>query len=139
MFRKGHYHSLNLILIAALFLSCSTAPSMDLNDCAVIFTDNDNGMEKTVDKNKTFCIKLTAKLSTGYGWQLEKSSSNIKPDGQPATVAKKMGVIGGVEYQTFRFKAEDSGSGELSMLYKKPWLKEEAPAKNYRLKIIVRQ
>ena len=87
-------------------------------------------------KGDTLVIRLEAKLSTGYGWQVAKNDTmKLKVLGEPIVEPNKAEVEGGTEHQVFRFEALSSGSGTIELQYLRPWEKETPPLKTYLLTV----
>ncbi len=112
-----------------------TAPAQD-NDCAAALTDKENGRDVCLQKGKRICLRLNARLATGFGWKVTKidtgklqlvSESTEKVDEDEA----------GREIQIFEFKAIAQGEVELELTYARPWEKEKPPAKRYGLRVII--
>lgn len=113
--------------------------SMTQDNKAVTVTERNNGEKISLAQGETLIVKLDAQPGTGYSWQVAKSepATSLKMLGDSEFELGKDGVAGAVQRQVFNFKAKASGSCVLELHYVRPWEKDAAPAKTYRLEVHV--
>lgn len=74
-------------------------------------------------------ITLPSNPSTGFLWENVSAQDSIMiQDGQPLYLAHPVskGLVGGGGTHTFCFKAVATGRGEIKLIYRRPWAKQEA-------------
>lgn len=102
-------------------------------------TEKDNGAHVQVSNGDIVTVRLEAIPGTGYSWQIAENDPDLlKPLGKPEYEESKSKLIGGVEYQIFRFKALFPGTTLLKLLYYREWEKGKAPEKSYQVTVEIR-
>ncbi len=125
------------VIAAGITFSACKSTAVDLSNCERVLVDDNNNQDVTVHKNKMLCVKLKAQLGTGYGWSVAGTADILSLQGQPDTEPAAKNLPGGAEHQVFRFSAVKAGSGNLELHYIRPWLKNEPPAKKFKVKVTV--
>lgn len=92
---------------------------------------------RKVTLNKPFEIRLEANPTTGYKWEVSYDKGLLRLDKEnherdPSKPGNQVGV-GGVT--TFVFMPIKSGKTTIDFRYKRPWEKEVARKKSYRVTI----
>jgi len=136
MTKRTALHIMIGLLVPVIVMSCKTG-EVDLSSCRPLVTENDNGKEISVKKGETVCVKLLARLGTGFGWQVEKSPALVKQLGKPLQFQEKKGEPGSAEFQVFQFTAQDAGKGDLELVYRRPWMKNVPPEKSFKVTLTV--
>jgi len=86
------------------------------------FTEEDNGSSAVLEKGQYLLLTLSSNPSTGYAWEVNASAVPVLQQiGDSTYVASESGSIGGGGTETFRFKAAQSGSAVLSLIYRQSW------------------
>ncbi len=124
----------SLILFSGL--SCKTT-EVDLSGCRQIVTEDMQGKELSIKKGDTLCVKLLARLGTGFGWHVSASSPLLKQLGNPMQIPEGKGGPGSADFQVFQFTAQDAGKAELSFEYKRSWEKKQAPEKQITIRVSI--
>lgn len=123
-----------LIPLAAALLvmmaGCAEKPAM-------IITGEQNDSQITVAAGTVFQVKLEARLSTGYGWELVQGATIVSLTGKPSVLTAGRDVTGALDYQVFTFRADKKGETVLSFRYRRPWMENEPPEKVFQLKVMV--
>ncbi|MFC2018517.1 protease inhibitor I42 family protein [Chloroflexota bacterium] len=86
-------------------------------------TYSDSGQTITTNVNREFIIALGSNPTTGYRWEAsydENRLSLVENTFQPGESTEK-GMVGAGGTELFRFKAQNKGETEISLLYKRPW------------------
>lgn len=117
-------------------ISCKTA-EVDLSACKQMITEDMQGKEISVKIGDTVCVKLLARLGTGFGWQVEKSSPLLKQLGNPLQIPEGKGGPGSADFQIFQFTAQEAGKAELGFAYKRAWEKKSAPEKEFGIRVSI--
>jgi inhibitor of cysteine peptidase len=124
-----------MLLVTAAVVLFSVRCSL----ASVVFISQDeNGREFTLDRGDALEISLPATSGTGYTWQAEPvAGSFVKPVGEP-TYKRDNAMPGASGRQIFHFAIDASGTGALELRYLRPWEKDAAPAKVFKIMLIVR-
>jgi inhibitor of cysteine peptidase len=145
MFWQAHTRIVGIISILFIFvLGCTTAHStMQAALDNIIITEKNNGGQVKIAPGYILILKLEAIPGTGYGWQIAQNDPDLlEPLGEsvfePIVGDAKKELLGGPEYQVFRFKAQRSGTTILELNYKRAWEKEVAPLKSFRITVQIR-
>ena len=97
--------------------------------------ERDDGRSLTMARGGRLEVRLPAQLGTGFGWQppasrLFKVTPSVEPGPGP-------GMPGGPEMQVFVLSADRTGTETLVFEYRRPWEKDVAPSRRYRLEVSV--
>jgi inhibitor of cysteine peptidase len=101
----------------------------------ITVTEKDNGSQFELKKGDVLTLRLESNPSTGYSWQIAGNDEKLmelmgKPTSE--TPERKL-IVGGIEYEIFRFRALASGTNVLELCYKRIWEKEKEPLKTFRI------
>jgi inhibitor of cysteine peptidase len=108
----------------------------------VTSTEDKNGQEISLVMGDSLEVRLASQPGTGYGWQLAGPLPAVL-----RLVEKALDLGGGGQAPNapgasatavLRFASVEAGTGELRLVYARPWEKESAPKKTYTLHIRVR-
>lgn len=105
----------------------------------VRLSDADSGKAAQLQVGGSLVIDLEENVTTGYSWrvdgalppQLKAASDKAKPSGQT-------GVVGAAGRRVLTYTAVAAGTGQLRLVYVRPWEKGVAPAKTFTASITVR-
>lgn len=121
--------------------------SMVLCSCAWLIgprhyelTEKDSGRTLHLDRGDTFTVQLVSNPTTGYLWQfgtppydeavmILRGDRYIQPGEQ---------LCGGPGKRSLTFLAEGSGRTGLRLVYVRPWEKNQQPAREFNLMVIVK-
>jgi inhibitor of cysteine peptidase len=104
---------------------------------AVVVTEKQNGTTVELSRGQRLVVQLATRSGTGFSWapaaptdgvlRLAKSETRRGPSmpGAPAT-------------QIFTFVPVAPGTADVEFHYRRPWLKNQPPARTYKLRVIVR-
>jgi inhibitor of cysteine peptidase len=100
-------------------------------------TESDAGRSIVASVGDELTVRLPANATTGFRWVISEIGP-LEQLGEPIYDGpKKPGLVGAGGVETFRFKAADSGSGELKLEYRRPWEKGAPPEKAWSVKVSV--
>ncbi|MCC7519701.1 MAG: protease inhibitor I42 family protein [Verrucomicrobiae bacterium] len=122
---------LSLATIAVLLLTSCAAPQTR-------FTDSSQPIE--VVGGQSFEIVLESNPTTGYSWTLAKRLVN-----RVVTLAgneyrpKDSSLTGASGLEIWTFVARHEGATTISLAYRRPWEKEQTPAKVCTFRVVVRK
>jgi inhibitor of cysteine peptidase len=95
----------------------------------------ENGsFEMGVRNNSEFKISLESNPSTGYKWEAKFDGNFLKLEGDTFNRPSDA-RIGQGGTQTFVFLPVKAGETTIEFLYKRPWEKETAKTKQYKIRI----
>ena len=91
--------------------------------------------DKKVTLNKPFHIKLKGNPSTGYKWaaSYDKSFLTLVKESHQRDPSKPKNYVGVGGITTFTFRAVKVGETSVNFNYKRPWEKEVAETKTFRI------
>lgn len=96
-----------------------------------------NGHEVTLAVGQAMELSLSENPTTGFRWDL-KTKAEPACELVASTFEPRGGHPGNGGIHRWQFRAVHSGSGEIELEYRRPWEKDAAPAKVYKLGIRVR-
>ena len=108
----------------------------------ITITENKDGQEISLGMGDTLEVRLASQPGTGYGWQVADPLPNVL-----RLVEKGLDLGGGGQAPSapgalatavLRFAPVGAGTGDLRLVYVRPWEKEAAPKKTYTLHVRVR-
>ncbi|MDP8298876.1 MAG: protease inhibitor I42 family protein [Candidatus Tantalella remota] len=91
-----------------------------------------------INRGQLLKIELEANATTGYIWELSDSVNKgvLNRVGKYRYIRKSR-RIGSSGIQLFRFRGTKKGQARLVFEYRRPWEKEEKPARRYTVRVIV--
>ncbi len=102
----------------------------------VIVTDKANGKTVSVKVGQRLFVRLPSNPSTGYEWSLDKTDEKLlAPDGETTFDVADANLEGAPTIQTLFFKAKGIGKVALELKYTRPWEKDKAPVKVYKITV----
>jgi len=121
---------LSLAIVAILLSACGGG--------TVISGEDMNGKNVSVIKGNELTVKLEGNPTTGYSWILVEGldTSILKSMGDPEYKSESNMAGAGGTY-TFKFKAVDSGTTPLKLVYLRTWETGVAPLKIFELTVTV--
>ena len=129
-----------MIPAAAAFLTVLCSCSLFTGPSHYDLTEKDSGRTLHLDKGDTFTVQLVSNPTTGYLWKLGtppydesvmimRGDRYIQPDEQ---------LCGAPGKRSLTFLAEGSGRTGLRLIYVRPWEKNQPPAREFNLMVIVK-
>jgi predicted secreted protein len=107
----------------------------------IIVNENKDDQEISLGMGDTLEVRLASQPGTGYGWQVASPLPSVL-----RLVEKTLDLGGGGQVPSapgapatavFRFAPVGVGTGELRLVYVRPWEKESVPKKSYKLHVRV--
>jgi inhibitor of cysteine peptidase len=134
----------SLVLAFGIAVSLSNAEGSDkvagaMQDVTVTEKNNNGTIE--INKGDILVVRLESSPGTGYSWQVVKNDEKLMQlQGEPtlSTGPEQKVVMGGKEFTTFRFKARNSGTNVLELLYQRTWEKEKEHPKKILINVNIR-
>ena len=101
-----------------------------------IITETGNGHEASVKIGQRLLIKLGSNPTTGYEWGVAETDEKLlAPDGETEFDVPTSAMAGAPTVQTLFFKAKAKGKVALELHYARPWEKDKAPEKIYKVTV----
>jgi predicted secreted protein len=123
--------ALGVILLLVTTSMCAGSPAPTR-----VLTDADAGAHIQVDVRTTLLIRLSARLGTGYSWQVAQRDAACLAEGAPAGVERSPSQPPGApEYQVFTFQPIKACLTHLELDYARSWEKTAKPAKVFAIDI----
>jgi len=97
---------------------------------------SENGQEVTLALGQVLELALSENPTTGFRWDL-KSKAGPACELAEDSFAPPGGPPGNGGIHRWRFRAVHPGNGEIELEYRRPWRKDAAPAKVYKLSVRV--
>jgi len=110
-------------------------------DKGIVLTAADSGRTVTVRRGESITLRLAGNPTTGYRWQLrlplgpaleQQGDSAYVPDPAPG------GIVGSGGTEVWKFKGIRAGRLTLVLEYRRPWEKDQPPARTVTYAIRVR-
>ncbi len=105
----------------------------------VVITEKDKDARIKARKGDTVLVKLPTQGGTGFLWvpAKEGGTDRLKQVGKYVTEKPEKPKPGGKVTQVYRYTAEAAGPSELEFHYKRPFEKDKAPAKTFKVTVQV--
>ena len=105
----------------------------------LVITDPDKGRSIELSEGQVLEVRLESLPTTGYKWSLDSDSTEKlklidQTETKPETPGYDMPVL-----QIFKFRAQQTGSGKLHLVYARSWEKSKPPARFYDLDITIQR
>jgi predicted secreted protein len=97
-------------------------------------SEESNGTEIDLAAGETFEVRLEENRTTGFKWVIKSSTGGIALVGDSFEKGEAIGQPGTHRWE---FRAEQPGSGAITLSYQRPWEEKQAPARTFTLKIRV--
>lgn len=121
-----------LIILITLLAACS--PSKP-----AILSAADNGSHINVKVGEQIVITLEDNPSTGYAWEAKDLDTGMfQMTGEPTFISSNPGQVGSGGNITLTFKAIKSGTGSLTLVYRRPWETGVNPINTFTVNVTVK-
>ena len=118
--------------VAMLLMTACAKPQQ------ITLGESDTGRTVEVQAGQSLTVRLPSNATTGFRWTVA-SERLVKQVGESTYDApQEPGIVGAGGTETFKFKADSPGSGELKLEYRRPWEKGVAAEKTWSVTVIVR-
>lgn len=141
-------------MLLAKFLSPSRGPFatiVAMAMCPILFTsmtfaadkapitvsEAQNGDAIQLSKGRALVVRLPAQFGTGFSWAVTRMTGSALRLGGNQTESQSAGTPGASETQIFTFEATSSGTSEIEIGYRQPWMKDQPAARNFTLHVSV--
>ena len=117
-----------------------TAPPSDGGASGAVLTLHDSGKSVDLAVGAPLTVELKVTPGAGYTWDLTKNDAKILAlaSGAP-TQPSAPDQPGGHATQTFAFVGKAPGKAHLELAYRRPWEKDQKPAKTFAIDVTVKQ
>jgi inhibitor of cysteine peptidase len=131
--RRRGFHLLVIILLSACGAGCSRS-ALTINA-----DQNYNGRTINLRVGDGVALSLAEGPTTGYRWEFLTKPEPVcvtVSDAYAANSAK--GTVGGGGAHNWSFRAVAKGTATISLVYRRPWEKDAAPAKTFSITVVVK-
>lgn len=128
------------IFVVACSKSKNEAPSNPSTEKFVDVDEENTGNTIHVLPGETIRIKLRSNPSTGFSWALgplEEGMLETSGESEFEADPHREGEAGYGGCEIWKFKAEQSGETEISLVYARPWEDEKPAAKTFKLHVVI--
>jgi inhibitor of cysteine peptidase len=102
-------------------------------------SDPDNGGSLQLKQGDDLQLRLKSTPGTGYSWQiLQIDKTKLVQQGAPTWVAPPKQIPGAEGHTVWHFLAGAPGRCELDLEYIRPWEKNTAPARTFKLLVAIK-
>ena len=125
----------SLLLITGLLLTACLVAGCGAE--AKAYTDPEETIDISADKEFVVLIALESNPSTGYSWQASYDETMLELVEETYELGEyaKQGLVGAGGTELFRFKALKSGETEIIMVYKRSWETEVLDQKVFTIEV----
>jgi predicted secreted protein len=111
--------------------------SANASEAAVVDAHADG--ETHLQRGQILAIELDSNASTGYAWEIvEDGSPMLEPAPVPASAAPAVAPMPGAGGTSrWRFRAAQSGTTTLRLVYRRSWEKEVEPVQTASYRVVV--
>jgi inhibitor of cysteine peptidase len=99
--------------------------------------DVDNGTTVELAVGGTLVVDLEENVTTGLSWSVETTPAMLKATGDEQLAPGDTGVVGAAGRHVFTWEATTAGTGELTLVYARPWEMGVAPVKRFAVTVVV--
>ena len=104
----------------------------------MMLTNADNGTPVALKIGETLAITLDSNPSTGYSWQfLPMKRAILQQQGEPEYTPPAQPLPGAGGQHTFQFAAVGAGTTTLTLVYKRSFEPNDAPAQTFTIQVTV--
>ncbi len=104
----------------------------------VVVTKEQNQGKIRIARNSDFQVLLDANPTTGFSWKIVSyDSTRIKFKKEEFLANANDRIVGAPGKQMFKFKAINTGTTDLDMVYQRPWERAAPDVERFRVTIVV--
>lgn len=130
------------VRITGVVLVCLLMVVVGLSGCSesrAMVGPEDAGGAVRVGIGQVLVVELESNPSTGYSWRAVEVPGFLVQDGAAEFVSEGTGdVVGAGGMETWRFTAENAGTGTLRLEYARPWESDAPPIEVYEIEVTAR-
>lgn len=116
-----------LLAVLASILVLGMATSGCLLQRVAPLSESEDGTTVQPPPGATIKVSLESNKTTGFSWMVAELGPT-RQIGQAEYEEPSSQLAGAAGRETFTFKTNDSGSGELRLEYRRPWESKDIPA-----------
>ena len=104
---------------------------------AVVVSELQNGTTVELSRGQRLVVRLDTRSGTGFSWAPAGPSNGVLRLAKSET-RRGPSMPGAPAAQIFTFVPVGPGTADIEFNYRRPWLKDQPPARTYRLRVVVR-
>ncbi len=134
---SGTWRAVRPILRFSLALALLVAVAGELSAERVVdVSDPDNGGTVQLSRGDTLRVRLKSAPGTGYSWEIRTIDAQMLAEASAWKFVPPPKQIPGAEgHAVFEFRAAAAGRTTLEMNYVRPWERNVAPARIFKLAV----
>ncbi len=122
--------------IVAAMLAAAPALAQDPTR-AVIVAERQNGTTVELSRGRRLVVRLATRAGTGYSWTPVAPANDVLRLAK-SEIRRGPSMPGALATQIFTFFPVAPGTTDVEFSYRRPWLKDQPPARTYKIRVIVR-
>jgi inhibitor of cysteine peptidase len=123
------------VVVTHLFGVPTMSAHADSN--TVVLIESQNGKTVQLPIGGQLVVRLPAQLGTGFSWAVVSRKGDALRLTQQRTESAGQLRPGGSEEQVFVFAPQTSGFEQVELAYRRPWEKDQPPARVFRFSATV--
>jgi inhibitor of cysteine peptidase len=104
---------------------------------AVVVTELQNGTTVELSRGQRLVVRLATRSGTGFSWAPVAPANGVLRLAKSET-RRGPSMPGAPAAQIFTFVPVGPGTADVEFNYRRPWLKDQPPARSYKLRVVVR-
>ncbi len=104
---------------------------------AVVVTELQNGTTVELSRGQRLVVRLATRSGTGFSWAPVAPTNGVLRLAKSET-RRGPSMPGAPAAQIFTFVPVGPGTADVEFNYRRPWLKDQPPARSYKLRAVVR-
>jgi inhibitor of cysteine peptidase len=129
---------IGVIFVAMLVAAFAVAPVMAQGPTrAVIVAEQQNGTTVELSRGQRLVVRLATRAGTGFSWAPSAPTNGVLRLAKSET-RRGPSMPGALAAQIFTFVPLGPGTADVELSYRRPWLKDQPPARTYKLRVVVR-
>ena len=126
-----------LPVIAIFVALLAAAPAMAQGPTrAVIVAERQNGTTVELSRGQRLVVRLATRAGTGFSWTPAAPTDGVLRLAKSET-RRGPSMPGAAAAQIFTFVPVSPGTSDIEFSYRRPWLKDQPPARTYKLRVVV--
>jgi predicted secreted protein len=128
--------ALPIIAIVAAMLAFAPALAQGPTRAGVV-AEEQNGTTVELSRGQRLVVRLATRAGTGFSWAPAAPTNGVLRLAKSET-RRGPSMPGAPAAQIFTFVPTAAGTADVEFTYRRPWLKDQPPARIYKLRVVVR-
>jgi inhibitor of cysteine peptidase len=97
--------------------------------------ENDNGSDVAIRPGESIRISLPENATTGFSWEIDRYADACIEALARESSYPAGGAVGSAGRVAFTFKGKKPGQGEIALVHRRPWEKNQPPIAEFHVRI----